>query len=39
MPEQPQAYSVSAITRMIKDRLESSFRDVWVQGEISNYLH
>lgn len=37
--QQPQAYSVSAITRMIKDRLESSFRDVWVQGEISNYVH
>ncbi len=39
MQQQPQAYSVYAITRMIKDTLASSFHDIWVEGEISNYLH
>ncbi len=38
MPE-PKAYSVTAITRMIKSALESSFKGVWIEGEISNYLH
>ena len=37
--EQPKAYSVTAITRMIKSALEDSFRGVWIEGEISNYLH
>lgn len=39
MRQQPQAYSVYAITRMIKDTLASDFHDIWVEGEISNYLH
>jgi len=29
-------YSVSQITRFIKNRLEAEFPDVWVEGEISN---
>ncbi|MEW6049576.1 MAG: exodeoxyribonuclease VII large subunit [Candidatus Zixiibacteriota bacterium] len=33
------AYTVTAITRMIKTALEESFFDLWVEGEISNYLH
>ena len=37
--EKPKAYTVSAITRMIKDNLESSFKSIWVEGEISNYVH
>ncbi len=39
MPQEPKAYSVGAITRMIKDSLEGSFPSIWVDGEISNYLH
>ena len=39
MVEKPKAYTVSAITRMIKDTLEDSYCDIWVQGEISNYHH
>lgn len=32
-------YSVSDITREIKGLLEGEFVSVWVEGEISNYLH
>lgn len=39
MLKQPKAYTVTAITRMIKGTLEESFRNVWVEGEISGYLH
>lgn len=39
MPEQPQTYTVSTLTKMIKMALEESFFDVWVEGEISNYHH
>jgi exodeoxyribonuclease VII large subunit len=40
MPEQPKAYTVTALTRMIKSSLEEQFQSVWVEGEISNYhLH
>lgn len=39
MSTQPKAYSVSAITRMIKTALEESFNDIWVEGEVSGYLH
>ena len=39
MQEQPKAYAVSAITRMIKSQLEESFNNIWVEGEISGYLH
>jgi exodeoxyribonuclease VII large subunit len=35
----PKPYTVSAITRMIKATLEESFASVWVEGEISGYLH
>lgn len=33
------AYTVTAITRMIKTCLEETFFDVWVEGEISDYKH
>ncbi|MDF1544257.1 MAG: exodeoxyribonuclease VII large subunit [bacterium] len=39
MQTQPQAYTVAAITRLIKGQLEESFGEIWVQGEISNYTH
>ena len=29
--------SVTALTELIKGRLEPAFSDVWVTGEISNY--
>jgi len=32
-------YTVTAITRLIKYTLEESWRSIWVEGEISNYLH
>jgi exodeoxyribonuclease VII large subunit len=32
-------YTITAITRAIKYTLEESFPAVWVEGEISNYLH
>jgi exodeoxyribonuclease VII large subunit len=32
-------YTVTAITRVIKYTLEESFQSVWVEGEISNYIH
>ena len=35
----PQAYTVSAVTRIIKETLESTLQGVWVEGEVSNYLH
>ncbi|UCD94833.1 MAG: exodeoxyribonuclease VII large subunit, partial [Candidatus Zixiibacteriota bacterium] len=33
------AYTVTAITRLIKYTLEESFPSIWVEGEISNYIH
>ncbi|HVP06866.1 MAG TPA: exodeoxyribonuclease VII large subunit [Candidatus Acidoferrum sp.] len=39
MPIEQKAYTVTAITRMIKTALEESFFDLWVEGEISGYLH
>jgi exodeoxyribonuclease VII large subunit len=39
MLEQPKAYTVTAITRMIKAQLEERYQGVWVEGEISNYTH
>lgn len=37
-PEQPRILTVSALTRMIKSALETSFPvPVWVEGEISNF--
>jgi exodeoxyribonuclease VII large subunit len=32
-------YSVSEITRDIKTTLESAFPPLWVQGELSNFIH
>ncbi len=32
-----QAYSVSQLTRLIKGRLEEDYREVWVEGEVTNY--
>ncbi len=32
-------YSVTALTRLIKYTLEESFPSIWVEGQISNYLH
>ncbi len=39
MQSKPKAYTVSAITRMIKGQLEESFQALWIEGEISNYIH
>ena len=39
MLEQPKAYTVTAITRMIKANLEQTYPDIWVEGEISGYIH
>jgi len=39
MPEKIKPYTVTAVTRMIKTALEESFVDIWVEGEISNYIH
>jgi exodeoxyribonuclease VII large subunit len=39
MATPPKAYTVTAITRMIKTALEETFLDIWVEGEISGYLH
>lgn len=36
LPESDQILSVSAFNRRIKDLLEGTFPDVWIQGEISN---
>lgn len=36
---EPRAYTVTAITRMIKTCLEESFFDVWVEGEVTDYKH
>ncbi|MCM2271940.1 MAG: exodeoxyribonuclease VII large subunit [candidate division Zixibacteria bacterium] len=36
---EPRAYTVTAITRMIKTALEESFFDVWVEGEVTDYKH
>lgn len=32
-------YSISQLTRQIKETLESSFPRLWVEGEISNFKH
>ena len=39
MPTTPKTYSVSQITRLIKTTLEQSYKDILVEGEISNYHH
>ncbi|HEY9072684.1 MAG TPA: exodeoxyribonuclease VII large subunit [Desulfobaccales bacterium] len=35
-PELPQIYTVSTLTREIRERLETHFSLVWVSGEVSN---
>jgi len=37
--QEKKIYSVTALTRLIKYTLEESFPEVWVEGEISNYIH
>lgn len=32
-------YTVTALTRLIKYALEESFPEIWVEGEVSNYIH
>jgi len=32
-------YTISELTREIKALLEGSFMNIWVEGEISNYIH
>ncbi|KAA3631273.1 MAG: exodeoxyribonuclease VII large subunit [Calditrichaeota bacterium] len=39
MQNQPKAYTVTAITKMIKGQLEESFNNIWVEGEVTGYLH
>ncbi len=39
MQSKPKTYTVTAITRMIKGQLEESFQALWIEGEISNYIH
>jgi exodeoxyribonuclease VII large subunit len=34
---EPQVFSVSELTRVVRGILEAAFEEVWVQGEISNY--
>ncbi|HEY3323354.1 MAG TPA: exodeoxyribonuclease VII large subunit [Planctomycetota bacterium] len=36
-PARPKPYTITQITRLIKERIEGSFGCVWVEGEISNY--
>lgn len=36
LPENPRLYSVTDLTRLIKDHLEREFPLVWVSGEVSN---
>ena len=38
-PDEEAVWSVSELTRQIKDVLESSFPLVWVAGEISSITH
>lgn len=38
-PDKDQAFSVTEITREIRDLLEGRLSGIWVEGEISNYRH
>ncbi len=38
-PSEEKIFTVTAITRAIRFTLEETFPSVWVEGEISNYLH
>ncbi|MBI4000354.1 MAG: exodeoxyribonuclease VII large subunit [Nitrospira defluvii] len=35
-PSLPLLLSVSDVTRLIRDSLEDQFRDIWIEGEVSN---
>ena len=35
-PSLPLLLSVSDVTRLIRDSLENQFRDIWIEGEVSN---
>ncbi|MEW5924914.1 MAG: exodeoxyribonuclease VII large subunit [Candidatus Zixiibacteriota bacterium] len=37
--QEDKIYTVTALTRLIKYTLEESFPEVWVEGEVSNYIH
>lgn len=37
--QEEKIYTVTALTRLIKYTLEESFPEVWVEGEVSNYIH
>jgi exodeoxyribonuclease VII large subunit len=39
MRTQPKPYTVTAITRMIKSALEEMYPDIWIEGEMSGYIH
>jgi len=32
-------FTVTAVTRLIKHTLEESFDSLWIEGEVSNYIH
>ncbi|HYM21485.1 MAG TPA: exodeoxyribonuclease VII large subunit [Candidatus Kapabacteria bacterium] len=38
-PGEPPVHSVSSLTKQIRDVLESSFAEITVEGEVSNFLH
>lgn len=37
MQNSTKAYTVSAVTRMIKSKLEENFQSIWIEGELSSY--
>ena len=39
MSDSQNSLSVSELTLKIKKLIEPEFSDVWVKGEISNYIH
>ncbi len=39
MPSHESTYSVTEITREVRDLLEGQLGSVWIEGEISNYRH
>lgn len=39
MNEPAHAYTVTAITRIIKELLEESFPGIWIEGELTGYIH
>ena len=39
MMDSHQAVTVSELTKEIKSLLEGAFPEIWVEGEISNFIH